>query len=92
MSAGSERSGDVPAGTGQPVERRGVDDTEVLIVGAGPGGRTLAIELGQRGVRCCLVERRPDAGRLPKMERCNPRTMENYRRLGIADEIRAAGL
>jgi 2-polyprenyl-6-methoxyphenol hydroxylase-like FAD-dependent oxidoreductase len=63
-----------------------------LVVGAGPVGLTLAIELGRLGVRTLVVEKRPEAGRLPKMERCNARTMENFRRLGIADEIRAAGL
>ncbi|HEX3792799.1 MAG TPA: FAD-dependent monooxygenase [Pseudonocardiaceae bacterium] len=67
-------------------------DTEVLVVGGGPVGLTLAIELGQRGIAVRLVDRRPEIGRLPKMERCNARTMENFRRLGIADEIRAAGL
>ncbi len=41
---------------------------------------------------CELVDKRPAPGRLPKMERCNARTMEGFRRLGIADEIRAAGL
>ncbi|MCY1206039.1 Aklavinone 12-hydroxylase RdmE [compost metagenome] len=68
-----------------------MSETEVLIVGAGPVGLTLAIDLGQRGVRCTLVERNEAPGRLPKMERCNARTMEIYRRLGIAEQIRDAG-
>jgi 2-polyprenyl-6-methoxyphenol hydroxylase-like FAD-dependent oxidoreductase len=63
----------------------------VIIVGGGPVGLTLAIELGQQGVSCELVDKRLAPGRLPKMERCNARTMENFRRLGIAGEIRAAG-
>jgi 2-polyprenyl-6-methoxyphenol hydroxylase-like FAD-dependent oxidoreductase len=67
-------------------------DTQVLIVGAGPVGLTLAIALGQRGVRCILIERKDAPQFLPKMERCNARTMEIYRRMGIADEIRGAGL
>jgi 2-polyprenyl-6-methoxyphenol hydroxylase-like FAD-dependent oxidoreductase len=65
---------------------------EVLIVGGGPVGLTLAIELGQQGVTCELIDKRAELGRLPKMERCNARTMENFRRAGIADRIRAAGL
>ena len=69
-----------------------LDPSDVLVVGGGPVGLTLAIELGRQGVSCALVERRDEPGRLPKMERCNARTMENYRRLGIAGEIRAAGL
>jgi 2-polyprenyl-6-methoxyphenol hydroxylase-like FAD-dependent oxidoreductase len=67
-------------------------DTQVLIVGAGPVGLTLALDLGQRGVRCTLIERNETSIQLPKMERCNARTMEIYRRLGIAEEIRDAGL
>src|SRR5208282_1026124 len=54
-------------------------------------GLTLAIDLGRRGIRCTLLERREHPPMLPKMELCNPRTMEIYRRLGIADDIRAAG-
>jgi 2-polyprenyl-6-methoxyphenol hydroxylase and related FAD-dependent oxidoreductases len=65
---------------------------EVLIAGGGPVGLTLAIELGQQGVTCELIDKRTEPGRLPKMERCNARTMENFRRAGIADRIRAAGL
>jgi 2-polyprenyl-6-methoxyphenol hydroxylase-like FAD-dependent oxidoreductase len=67
-------------------------DTQVVIVGAGPVGLTLAIDLGRRGVRCTLVEQKAEPQFLPKMERCNARTMEMFRRIGLADQIRAAGL
>jgi 2-polyprenyl-6-methoxyphenol hydroxylase-like FAD-dependent oxidoreductase len=65
---------------------------DVLIIGAGPVGLTLAFDLGRRGVRCTLLEKKPAPQFLPKMERCNARTMEIFRRLGLAGEIRAAGL
>ena len=67
-------------------------DTDVLIVGAGPVGLTLAIDLGQRGVRAMLIEQKSAPQRLPKMERCNARTMEMFRRMGLAERVRAAGL
>jgi len=66
-------------------------DTQVLIVGAGPVGLTLAIDLGRRGVRCTLIEKNDAPLGYPKMERCNPRTMEIFRRLGVAEKVRAAG-
>ncbi len=65
---------------------------DVLIVGAGPTGLSLAIDLGRRGVRCMLVEQKERPAFLPKMERINARTMEIYRRMGLAEKIRAAGL
>jgi 2-polyprenyl-6-methoxyphenol hydroxylase-like FAD-dependent oxidoreductase len=67
-------------------------DTDVLIVGAGPTGLTLAIDLGKRGVRCTLIEQKEKPAFLPKMERINARSMEIYRRLGLSQKIRAAGL
>jgi 2-polyprenyl-6-methoxyphenol hydroxylase-like FAD-dependent oxidoreductase len=67
-------------------------DTDVLVVGAGPVGLTLAIALGQRGIRCALIEQKEAPQFLPKMERCNARTMEIYRRMGLSEAIRAAGL
>jgi 2-polyprenyl-6-methoxyphenol hydroxylase-like FAD-dependent oxidoreductase len=67
-------------------------DTQVLVVGGGPVGLTLAIDLGRRGVRCTLIEQKEAPQFLPKMERCNARTMEIFRRMGIADKVRAAGL
>jgi 2-polyprenyl-6-methoxyphenol hydroxylase-like FAD-dependent oxidoreductase len=69
-----------------------VSNTDVLIVGAGPTGLTMAIDLGKRGVRCIIIEQKEAPQFLPKMERCNARTMEIYRRLGIAGRIRDAGL
>src|SRR3981081_3630731 len=69
-----------------------MSDTQVLIVGAGPVGLTLAVDLGKRGIRCVLLEVKEAPAFLPKMERCNARTMELYRRMGIVGRVRAAGL
>jgi 2-polyprenyl-6-methoxyphenol hydroxylase-like FAD-dependent oxidoreductase len=77
---------------GEPGGGRISMDSEVLIVGAGPTGLTLAIDLGRRGVRCTLIEQKDQPAFLPKMERINARSMEIYRRIGLAAKIRAAGL
>ena len=67
-------------------------DTQVLIVGAGPAGLTLGIDLGRRGIKCMIIEQKEKPAFLPKMERINARTMEIYRRLGLAKKVRDAGL
>ena len=64
---------------------------QVVIVGAGPVGLTLAIDLGKRNIRTLVVEEKPEPAFLPKMERCNARTMEIFRRLGIVEDVRKAG-
>lgn len=64
--------------------------TRVLIVGAGPTGLALAIELGHRGVPCLLVERNPRVGFAPRAKTTNVRTREHLRRWGIAKNLRAA--
>jgi 2-polyprenyl-6-methoxyphenol hydroxylase-like FAD-dependent oxidoreductase len=69
-----------------------MSEAQVLVVGAGPVGLTLAIDLGRRGIRCTLIEQKEKPAFLPKMERANARTMEIYRRMGIADKVRVAGL
>src|SRR5262245_57858106 len=68
-------------------------ETGVLVVGAGPVGLTLAIDLAWRGVDVTVIERRR-AGEAPNV-RCNQvsaRSMEIFRRLELADRIRKAGL
>jgi 2-polyprenyl-6-methoxyphenol hydroxylase-like FAD-dependent oxidoreductase len=66
--------------------------TQVAIVGGGPSGLILAIELGRRGVPCVLLEEDATTPTLPKANATTSRTMEHYRRLGFAAEIRALGL
>lgn len=62
----------------------------VLIVGAGPTGLALAIELGHRGIPCQVIERNARVGYAPRAKTTNVRTREHLRRWGIADKLRAA--
>jgi 2-polyprenyl-6-methoxyphenol hydroxylase-like FAD-dependent oxidoreductase len=64
----------------------------VLIAGGGPVGMTLSRTLAQFGVRCLLVERQPSTTRHPKMDITNGRSMELFRRLGLADKLRAVAV
>lgn len=63
---------------------------QVVIVGGGPVGVGLAVELGLRGVSCALVERRLEPQRIPKGQNLTQRTLERFYFWGIADELRAA--
>tara|TARA_R110001583_G_scaffold57261_2_gene171813 strand:- start:4806 stop:6458 length:1653 start_codon:yes stop_codon:yes gene_type:complete len=67
-------------------------ETEVLIVGAGPCGLILANELGRRGVSAYVVDRESTVAMAPQANATQARTMEHYRRLGFAHEIRAMGM
>lgn len=68
-------------------------NTQVLIVGGGPVGLALAIDLAQRGIEVTVAETR--AGGEPPSVKCNhfaARTMEIFRRLGLFRAVRDAGL
>lgn len=65
---------------------------DVLIAGGGPSGLMLANELGRRGIRCLLVDAKAGTAFNPQANATQARTMEHFRRLGFADEIRAQGL
>jgi 2-polyprenyl-6-methoxyphenol hydroxylase-like FAD-dependent oxidoreductase len=63
---------------------------QVIIVGAGPVGTALAVDLGLRGVSCALVESRTGLHRIPKGQNLTQRTLEHFYSWGIVEELRAA--
>src|SRR5579859_1472539 len=65
---------------------------QVLIAGGGPVGLTLARDLARRGITCVLVERNRTTTRHPKMDITNARSMELFRRLALADQLRAVAV
>jgi 2-polyprenyl-6-methoxyphenol hydroxylase-like FAD-dependent oxidoreductase len=67
-------------------------DTPVLVVGAGPVGAVLALELAHHDVPSILIDRADGPSTHPKMDYLNGRSMELLRRLGLTDAIRARGI
>ena len=67
-------------------------ETDVLIAGGGPFGLMLANELGRRHIQCLLVDPKASTAFNPQANATQARTMEHFRRLGFAHEIRAQGL
>lgn len=67
-------------------------DVDIIVVGCGPFGLMLANELGRRGIRAVLFDEKPSTAFNPQANATQARSMEYYRRLGFADEIRALGL
>ena len=65
-------------------------DTDVVIVGGGPVGMGLAIELGQRGVPVTVIERYETPQPIPKGQNLTQRTMEHFHFWGAEPELRAA--
>src|ERR1700759_3179196 len=65
-------------------------DAQVVIVGGGPVGMGHAIELGQRGICCIVVERYTDPQPIPKGQNLTQRTMEHFHFWGAEGDLRAA--
>src|SRR3954470_9869327 len=63
---------------------------QVVVVGAGPVGAALALDLGLRGISCALVESRTTLHQIPKGQNLTQRTLEHFHSWGIADALRAA--
>ncbi|MFD4658158.1 FAD-dependent monooxygenase [Kitasatospora sp. NPDC058444] len=68
------------------------ETTSVLIVGGGPVGLTLSVQLSGHGVPHLLVEAHPGTSRHPKARGVSARSMEVFRRCGLEEEVRRAGL
>ena len=65
---------------------------QVVIVGGGPVGVALAVELGLRGISCALIERRMEPQLIPKGQNLTQRSMEHLHSWGVADQVRAIRL
>ncbi|MDJ0827666.1 MAG: FAD-dependent monooxygenase [Rhodobacter sp.] len=65
-------------------------EVDVAIAGGGPVGLGLAIELGLRGVRVCVLERSTTLHRIPKGQNLTQRSGEHFRVWGVAEAVRAA--
>ncbi|MDQ0794639.1 FAD-dependent monooxygenase [Streptomyces sp. B1I3] len=65
--------------------------TDVLIVGAGPTGLTLACDLARRGVAVRILERSPRYPRSSRSKGPNARSLEVLEDLGVVDAVLAAG-
>jgi 2-polyprenyl-6-methoxyphenol hydroxylase-like FAD-dependent oxidoreductase len=70
----------------------GQADAAVIVIGAGPCGLILAIELGRRGVETVVLDEKTSPAPFPQANATQARTMEHYRRLGLAERIRSQGL
>ena len=66
-------------------------DVDVLIVGGGGAGLTASLILESLGVTSLLVERHPGTSHLPKAHYLSQRSMEIFRRVGVADAMYAIG-
>ena len=62
---------------------------QIIVVGAGPVGLTLALALGKAGIRTLVFEKKETTSAYPRMDITNGRSMELLRHLGVADQLRA---
>lgn len=69
-----------------------MDPVPVLVVGAGPVGMVAALALARQGVACVLVDQGFETSVHPKLDYVNSRSMEFFRQLGIAGDVRRAGV
>src|ERR1700722_515691 len=67
-------------------------ESPIIIIGGGPVGMSLALNLAAFGVRSTLLNTEPNSRWHPKGNTHNARTMEHYRRLGISKMLRKVGM
>jgi 2-polyprenyl-6-methoxyphenol hydroxylase-like FAD-dependent oxidoreductase len=63
-------------------------DASVLIVGAGPVGLALAVELDRRGIDTIVIEQLARGGHQPRAKTTNVRSMAHFRRWGLAEQVK----
>ncbi len=65
---------------------------QVVIIGGGPVGVALGVELGQRGISTALIERHVTPQRIPKGQSLTNRTLEHFYFWNCEDKLRGARL
>ncbi|MBH0774850.1 FAD-dependent monooxygenase [Nocardia bovistercoris] len=66
--------------------------TQVLVVGAGPTGLTLAIELARRDIAVRIIDKTDEHFAGSRGDSIQPRTLEVFDDLGVLDAVLAAGI
>lgn len=69
-----------------------MDRVDVLIVGAGPTGLTLAIECMRYNLSCKIIDQAPGPTTYSKAIAVQARTLEVFQRMGIHERFLAAGI
>lgn len=64
-------------------------ETDVVVVGAGPAGLTMAMLLARRGIEVVVIERRETRSAHPRAHFVNTRTMELFSVWGFVDDVLA---
>src|SRR5260221_731936 len=67
-------------------------ETDVLIVGAGPTGLTLACELLRRGIHCCLIDRLNEPTQTSRAFDIQSRTLEVFDAMGMVEKVLEVGM
>jgi len=77
--------------SGENTQAALTDNTDVLIVGAGPTGLVLALWLTRLGVRVRIVDKTAEPGTTSRALAVQARTLELYRQIGLSDAVVTAG-
>jgi 2-polyprenyl-6-methoxyphenol hydroxylase-like FAD-dependent oxidoreductase len=80
--------GPTPVADRTPISKAMHSDTDVLIVGAGPAGLTLALLLAERGRTVAVYERWADAFPLPRAAAMSHETVRTFQSAGLLEQLR----
>jgi 2-polyprenyl-6-methoxyphenol hydroxylase-like FAD-dependent oxidoreductase len=73
------------------MDRPSSSETDVLVVGAGPTGLTIAAELAAQGIGCRIIDKTPTRSEQSRALVVQARSLELLQKMGIADELVARG-
>jgi 2-polyprenyl-6-methoxyphenol hydroxylase-like FAD-dependent oxidoreductase len=72
--------------------QKGVQETEVAVIGAGPVGLLLACRLAQLGIACIILEKRAQPFRHTRAIGIHAPSIQRFEQLGIVDQLLAVGV